>query len=846
MGFRKFVFARLTLSAGLALGSVVPAFSHASDADVRTVPTGPLIAANGQVVSIEFEKSAQIVAGENGTNRISMIGADARTQLIVQAAFDSGLNRDVTRAVTFLSEPAGIVQVDQTGLITPIANGTAVITAKLNESITTSVTVDVTKFDGNQPVCFPNQIIPIFTKYGCNGGGCHGKIAGQNGFKLSLLGFEPREDYEHLVKESRGRRLFPASPDQSLLLTKATNESPHGGGQRIEKDSFEYRLLRRWIAQGMPYGTGQDPVVAKIEVTPRERQMGQNGEQQICVTAVYSDGTIEDVTRAAQFDSNDQDMAEITKSGLVSTRELAGDVAIMARYLGHVDVFRGSVPLGAKSENWPESRGPIDTAVFNKLKKLGIPPSALCDDATFIRRVTIDLAGRLPLLEETQEFLANSDPNKRNIYIDRLLNSPDYADYFAAKWNAILRNRRQNQGFQSGTFAFHDWIRESLISNKPYDQFVREILTASGSVSDNPPVAWYREVTETTSRVEDAAQLFLGQRIQCARCHHHPFEKWSQADYYQMTAFFSLVSKKDGGTPEDHVYYSRIGTASANHPKTGAPLKPSGLDGAQLDIPPTEDPRQYLVDWMVKPDNPFFARSLVNRYWKHFFGRGIVDPEDDLRVTNPPSNPELMDALAASFVESRYDLKQLARAICQSATYQLSSDASEANLRDRKSYSRYFPKRMAAETLLDAIDQVTGATTSFDGMPAGTRAVSLPDTSFNSYFLTVFGRPESSTACECERGQESNLAQSLHLLNSNEMQAKLSVGQGIAARFATETSRSNEEKVTELYLRAFSRTPTPTELERSTAYLTSKSNSKESYEDLIWAIVNSKEFLFNH
>ncbi len=846
MGFNKFAFAKLALTSGLVCCVGASAFTFASDADVRTVPTGPLVATNGQVVRIEFEKSAQIAVGESGLSRISMIGADARTQLIVQATFDSGLTRDVTRSISFVVEPAGIVQVDATGLVTPLANGTAVVTAKLNEATTTSVSVEVTKFDGNQPVCFPNQIIPIFTKYGCNGGGCHGKIAGQNGFKLSLLGFEPREDYEHLVKESRGRRLFPAAPDQSLLLAKAINESPHGGGQRLEKDSFEYRLMRRWIAQGMPYGTGQDPVVTKIEVTPRERQMGQNGEQQICVTAVYSDGSIEDVTRAAQFDSNDLDMAEITKTGLVRTRELAGDVAIMARYLGHVDVFRGSVPLGAQSDNWPEPRSAIDTAVFAKLKKLGIPPSAICDDATFIRRVTIDIAGRLPLLDETNEFLANGDPNKRNIYIDRLLNSPDYADYFATKWNAILRNRRQNQGFQSGTFAFHDWIRDSLINNKPYDQFVREILTASGSVADNPPVAWYREVTETTSRVEDAAQLFLGQRIQCARCHHHPFEKWSQADYYQMTAFFSLVAKKEGGTPEDHVYYSRIGTASASHPKTGAALKPSGLDGAQLDIPSTDDPRQYLVDWMVKPENPFFARSLVNRYWKHFFGRGIVDPEDDLRVTNPPSNPELMDALQASFVESHYDLKQLVRSICQSATYQLSSDASEANLRDRKSYSRFFPKRMSAETLLDAIDQVTGATTSFDSMPAGTRAVSLPDTSFNSYFLTVFGRPESSTACECERGQESNLAQSLHLLNSNEMQAKLSVGQGIAARFATETSRSNEEKVTELYLRAFSRTPTPTELERSTAYLSSKSNSKESYEDLIWALVNSKEFLFNH
>ncbi len=406
--------------------------------------------------------------------------------------------------------------------------------------------------------------MPLFTKYSCNGGGCHGKSGGQNGFRLSLLGFEPKEDYEYLVKEGRGRRLFPAAPDQSLLLLKATARLPHGGGQRIEADSPAYSLLQRWIEQGMPYGKESDPKVTHIEVLPGERLMEREGTQQIVVIAHYSDGSTEDVTRTTQFDSNDTEMAEVSASGLVTTSQLTGSVAVMARYLGHVDVFRATIPLGIKTDKLPPINNFVDELVLKKLQALGLPSSQTCDDATFLRRASVDIAGRLPTLAESEAFLTDSSTEKRDKLVSRLLDSTDYADYFANKWAAILRNKRRLDVEKRSTFAFHEWIRESLNENKPYDRFVREILTATGTPGQSPPVGWYREVKDASAQLEDTAQLFLGLRIQCARCHHHPFEKWSQQDYYGFSAFFAQVGRKRGQVQnEDRIFsQSRHGDRS--------------------------------------------------------------------------------------------------------------------------------------------------------------------------------------------------------------------------------------------------------------------------------------------
>lgn len=795
----------------------------------------------GKLTSLSVESGWP--AGQVTTLR----GKDSRQQLVVTGQYNSGQVRDWTGKVAYSTEPTGVVSVDDTGHVTPLADGQAVVIAKTPDGITGQAKVAVENFTSDVPVNFPNQITPIFTKLGCNSGGCHGKASGQNGFKLSLLGFEPSEDYEYLVKEGRGRRLFPAAPDRSLLLLKAINSMPHGGGMRLQHDSHEYKLIRRWIAQGMPYGQPDDATVARIETFPLERSMERGGQQQIVVLAHYTDGSIEDVTRTAQFDANDQEMAEASVTGLISTLDLTGDVAIMARYQGQVAVFRASIPLGIKVEQLPPKKNFIDDLVFKKLQNLGIPPSQISDDSTFLRRVTVDIAGRLPTPEESEAFLSDADANKRDKWIDGLLASTDYADYFANKWSSVLKNKRGQNNSLRGNYGFHAWIRESLHNNKPYDQFAREILAAAGDVSQNPPVAWYNEVREINAQVEDTAQLFLGLRIQCARCHHHPFEKWSQQDYYGFSAFFSRVNRKPGTVASEDRIYHRRGEAVATNPKTNKPVKPTGLGSETQELSPDVDPRQALVDWMSHPSNPFFSKALVNRYWKHFFGRGIVDPEDDMRVTNPASNQELIDALAAHFVASGFDMKDLVRTICRSQTYQLSAEPNDYNQNDKQNFSRYYPKRLNAEVLLDSIDQVTSNTSGFNGLPSGTRAVQLPDNGVNSYFLTVFGKPQGESACECERSSEANLAQSLHLLNSSEVQGKLSVGSGRAARLTQDKDRTDEQKVRELYLWVYSRTPKPDEMQIALAHVTKhEANKQIAYEDILWALINTKEFLFNH
>ena len=784
--------------------------------------------------------------GLPGKPGFTLSGRDARQQLIVTGAYSSSQLRDHTRSVVYEAAPAGIVEVSSSGLVSPIQEGQATITAKDAAGHSATAVATVTNIQTDKPINFPNQVVPVFTKFGCNGGGCHGKSGGQNGFKLSLLGFEPPEDYEYLVKEARGRRLFPAAPDRSLLLQKATGAVPHGGGARIEKDSPSYKILRRWIEQGLPYGKPEDPTVAHIEVFPRERSMQRSGEQQLSVIAHYTDGSTEDVTGMTQFDANDTEMAEISPSGLVKVQQLSGSVAVMARYQGHVDVFRASIPLGVPVENLPPASNFIDELVFAQLKTLGVPPSPVCDDPTFLRRSAIDIAGRLPTAEEAEQFMSDTDPAKREKWVDKLLASTDYAEYFANKWSAILRNKKSQETYTRGAYLFHAWIRDSLHSNKPYDQFVRDILTASGEPGINPAVVWYREVRSPEQQVEDSAQLFLGMRLQCARCHHHPFEKWSQEDYYGYNAFFSRLGRKEGVQPGEERIFHRRGVASSPNPKTGKQVMPTGLDAEPATIPAEQDPRQTLAAWMSQPNNPFFAPALVNRYWKHFFGRGLVDPEDDMRVTNPASNPALLEALSKSFVDSGFDMKRLVRTICTSKVYQLSSEPNQHNASDKQNFSRYYPKRLPAEVLLDAVDVVTETNTKFAGLPDGTRAVELPHTGFNSYFLTVFGRPESSSACECERTGDANLAQSLHLLNSSDVQGKLANGAGRAAKLAQDAARTPEQKIRGVYLQAYARPPDPSELQTALNYVAKAQNKQQAYEDVLWALLNTKEFLFNH
>jgi hypothetical protein len=798
----------------------------------------------GDLKSLNVE---QAVAGAS----VVLRGADARQQLCVTGVFSTGQLRDLTRAVRYSADPSGIIDIDARGLVTPLRDGDAHIRVSGPSRTSAEFPVHVERFAHPLPINFKNQIVPIFTKLGCNSGGCHGKASGQNGFKLSLLGFYPEDDYEFLVKESRGRRLFPTSPGESLLLLKPSGRFPHGGGKRMDVGSYEYRMMYRWIEQGTPYGSDSDPTVVKIECQPAGRVMERGSQQQITVVAHYSDGTSEDVTRMALFEPNDTEMAEVTATGLVKSLDLAGQVAVMARYQGQVATFRATIPLGASVASLPPERNLIDRTVFSKLKVLGIPPSPLADDATFLRRVSIDIAGTTPTEREVTAFLADRDPAKRDKLIDRLLDSPAYADNFANKWNLILRNKKRTPTDTEGTYEFYQWIWSSLNENKPFDHFVRELLTAAGDPRVSPQAIWYREVDEINEQVEDTAQLFLGLRIQCARCHHHPFEKWSQDDYYGFSAFFSRLSRKplaDASSTrmrERRLYHSE-GIAEVTNPRTGKALRPTALGAQPVSIAPDRDPRVQLADWMSNPKNPFFAKSLVNRYWKHFFSRGIVEPEDDMRETNPPSNPELLDALSQNFIKSGFDLKDLVRTICRSSTYQLSAIPNESNTKDRQNFSRYYPRRLGAEVLYDAFHRVTGTSQPYAGLPTGTHAMQLPDPSVGPYFLKVFGQPQGDTACECERSQDANLAQSLHLLNSSEVQDKIANPSGRAALLATD-KRPVEVRIRELYRWVYSREPNTDELQIAEAHLSKHTkDTKSAYEDIVWALINTKEFLFNH
>jgi hypothetical protein len=628
----------------------------------------------------------------------------------------------------------------------------------------------------------------------------------------------------------------------------------------MEVGSDEYRSIRRWIAAGLPFGKSDDPVVVRLSVFPDHRMMTRQARQQFAVYAHYSDGSVEDVTRRAQYESNDQEIAVVDSAALVRTLALSGEAAVMCRYQGHVATFRVTVPLGVPIPAYVfEPKTAVDKHTLAKWQQLGIVPSEPCTDEQFVRRAFLDVTGTLPTPKQVADFLQDPAADKRDALVDRLLETPEYSYYFANKWADVLRVKRGNNqpNRAYGTFSFHSWIRDAMAADKPYDEFAREIVAAVGDETKSPPTVWHKDIQTPDQFVDNASQVFLGTRLQCAQCHHHPYEKWSQDDYWGLAAFYGRVASKGVTVPgagaanqqnQRRVVFTRSSGVVVNkRTKKTAVMK--ALDGEPMDPDGDLDPRHKLVDWMVAADNPFFARAVANRYWAHFFGRGIVDPLDDMRVTNPPSNPELLDALAGDLVKNGYSLKHLIRTICKSRTYGLSSTPNEHNKNDRQAYSRYYPRRMSAEVLFDAVCQVTGSPAQFPGLPADrhapTRAIMLPDESFQSYFLDVFGRPQRISACECERVSEANLAQALHLLNSEEVQGKVA-RQGGRADLLAKDPRPDAEKVEELFLWAWGHKPTAKHLKLALANIEANAkNKKLAYENIVWALLNTKEFVFN-
>ncbi|MBI3410615.1 MAG: DUF1553 domain-containing protein [Planctomycetes bacterium] len=704
--------------------------------------------------------------------------------------------------------------------------------------------VDVPESTPERAFHFENDITPLLNRYGCNSSGCHGNAEGQNGFKLSVFGFDPAADYAALVKEARGRRVLLTSPDASLLLAKASGAVPHGGGVRIQKGTTDFETIRGWIAAGAPVGDPNAPRVTAIRVEPAERLLAPRAEQQLRVVAKWSDGREADVTHHARFQSNNDGLAMVNAAGLMSAGELPGEAAIMASYMGEVAVFRAIIPRQEKIANYPKmpEHNFIDAHVHAKLRKLNIIPSDLCDDADFLRRVYLDVIGTLPTPAEAKRFLADKRADRRVKLVDELLERPEYADYWALKWADLLRVDRQVLGHKRA-YGYYRWIHESLAVNKPFDKFARELLTAEGPLDQVGPANFFKVVGNPGEAASSLSQVFLGVRIACAQCHHHPYDRWSQTDYFGMLAFFAPVATRTAGKVEAVLAQ---GNPQTKHPRTGETVQAHALGVAMTDQSPDGDRRVVLADWLTKPDNPWFARNLANRMWAHFLGRGLVEPVDDVRATNPPTNPELLDALAKHLVDQKFDVKQLIRAITASRTYQLSTRPNKTNDKDEQNYSRALFRRLDAEVLLDMVSQTTGVPEKFHALPSGYRAIQLWDSKVNHYFLKVFGRPVRASACECERSQSPSVSQVLHLMNSPEIQAKLSHEGGAIAKLA-KTMKDDASLVDELFWTFYCRPPTEREREIAITHLRREgADRRQGAEDLAWSMLNTLEFIFNH
>jgi hypothetical protein len=774
---------------------------------------------------------------------VHLSGPQASYGLLVHGKAASGQLIDLTRTARFESLQPGVASVTKAGVILAHADGTAQVTV---EAAGYKGTVSVTVTDTARPRTFhfENDIVPVLSRFGCNAAGCHGSALGQNGFKLSVFGSDPFADYAALVKEGRGRRVLFAAPEHSLVLAKASGAVPHGGGIRLERNGPEFALIRAWITAGAPLGDPKAPRVVSIRVEPHERLMAMKGQQQLRVIARYNDGREVDVTAHAKFQSNHEGLASVSADGLVSVGETPGEVAIMASYLAQVDTFRVLVPRAEKIANYPKvpENNFIDMLVFRKLRQLNIVPSDLADDAEYLRRVYLDVIGTLPTPAETRAFLADQRPSKRALVVDELLERPEFADYWALQWADLLRVDRQALGHKRA-YAYYRWIRDGLAANKPFDQFAREILTADGLPDENGPANFYKVVVKPGERASTLTQVFLGMRIACAECHHHPYDRWSQTDYYGMQAFFAPLTFSP--TARGEVLLA-VGSPLTKHPRTGETVPAFALGTTMPAASPAGDRRPLLAGWLTSPDNPWFARNLANRVWRHFLGRGLVEPVDDVRDTNPPSNPELLDALARHIIDSKFDLKKLIRTITASRVYQLSSHPNPTNVGDEMNFSRSLFRPPGAEVLLDMVSQTTGIGERFTGTPPDTRAIQLWDNKINHYFLKLFGRPLRTSACECERNHEPGIAQILHLMNAPEIQTKLSHEKGTVARMVRSMT-DDAALVEELYLTFFCRLPTDAERAVGVKYMArDPSRRQEAAEDIAWSMLNSLEFVFQH
>lgn len=705
----------------------------------------------------------------------------------------------------------------------------------------------------DKSVSFIHDVMPHLQKAGCAAGNCHAKPEGQNNFKLSVFGYDPANDYQEIIRDDRGRRVFLAAPEESLILKKATGTVPHEGGAILRKDSLPYQILVTWLKQGAPFAIAGEPTLVSVAVEPREGRYKKSQKQPLKVTATFTDGQTKDVTPLTEFLSQDKEMAQVDEHGIVEVGDTSGEGVVLVRYMGHVDMTRITVPsdkiLPAEKYAKLPIGNEVDRYVYARHQKLGLLPSGTCTDEEFMRRASLDAIGVLPSADMARQFLADTRPDKRARLVDQLLEHPNYADHWAIKWGDLIRPNPSRVGVKP-VYLLDQWLRDSFRQNKPYDQMVKELLTAEGSTHEYGPVAVFRDKREPIDASSFVSQIFLGVRLDCAKCHHHPSEKWTQEDYYQLAAFFGQMSRKGqaisapiSGEPE---YWWYGGKGEVQHPITEAVMVPKPPDGPEMPYVAGQDPRARLTDWMASSDNPFFAKAIVNRLWSEFLGRGIVEPVDDFRVSNPPTNEALLDWLAQDFTAHGYDLKQLMRTILNSRTYQLSSEPNDTNLADTKNFSRSLKRRLTAEVLLDAIDDLTQVRDTFSGLPPGSRAVMTWNHKLESTFLDAFGRPNASQECPCERERKSSVIQALHLMNSNDLQEKLSAKNGRISALV-KSDLPEPQIVKEIYLAAYNRLPHAEELQTSLKFFSLPGATRQTaVEDLAWALINSAEFVFNH
>jgi hypothetical protein len=771
-----------------------------------------------------------------------------RQSLVVRFTEPNGVHRNVTTEAKFtLADPAKAKV--ENGVVTPLADGETKLQVEWNGK-TAEVPVKVTEAQVDPQVSFRRDIMPVFLKATCNSGGCHGASRGKDGFRLSLFGYDPEGDYFRLTREQVGRRINLALPEESMIITKNIGAAPHTGGKLFTKDSEMAKTLLRWLEAGAPNdppgadGKPTAPECTSIEILPKNLLLETGQTFRVTVRAHYSDGTDRDITPMALFLTSNESSAKLKDDGTITTNQ-RGEAFVMARFATHtIGAQVIVIPKDLKYE-WPEiaEKNWIDSFVDTKLKALRMLPSGTCDDETFLRRAQIDITGMLPTSDEVKKFIADQDPQKREKKVDELLGKQEFVNLWALKWSELLQIRtdNNNQGSYKAVLGYYTWVREQLEKNVPLNQVAAQLIGATGSNLENPAANYYQLEQDPLKLAEDSAQAFFGIRIQCSQCHNHPFDRWTMDDYRGFVAFFTQIGRKQGEDPRERIIFNS-GNGESKHPVGDRIIPPKFLGGEAPDTK-GKDRRQVLADWVASPENPYFPRHIANLVWAQYMGRGIVEPVDDVRISNPASNPGLLDALSKKVVEYNYDLRKIVRDVCTSRTYQLTTRANESNALDDRNFAKATIRRMRAEVMLDCITQVTETKDKFRGLPAGARSVEIADGKTTNTFLTTFGRATRETICSREEVGPT-LSQALHLLNGNTIEGKIAEGKVIPTLM--QRNLSPRELVSELFLRCFGRAPTEQELVKLEAHMGVTEEQPKVYTDVFWALLNAKEFMFNH